>query len=339
MLKVKRIFNPEGDDRPENRALVGGNTTNLMQLNQVRYRWAIPLYRRMLANFWIPEKVDLTTDFASFNKLSPPEQNAYKAVLSFLTFLDSIQTTNLPNISAWITAPEVVLCLTTHAFQEAVHAQSYQYMLETLFEPEERDRLYDLWRENSLLLERNQTIAGHYQAFLDNPTEETFQAALVANYLLEGLYFMNGFYFFYHLGSRNRMLRTMEIIKYIHRDEMTHLALFQHILRELYTPEQLQDTMVRLLESAVAQEIAWSTYIFQGIPGISEASIVQFTHYLADLRLRALNLPPLYNQKKNPYEALEKYSNVSESTVMANFFESTVTEYQMSSTVSGWDEF
>lgn len=56
MLARKRIFNPDGDDRTENRRLVGGNSTNLMQLNGVRYRWAIPLYKRMLSNFWIPDR-------------------------------------------------------------------------------------------------------------------------------------------------------------------------------------------------------------------------------------------------------------------------------------------
>jgi len=339
MLKPKRIFNPQGDDRPESRLLIGGNTTNLMQLNQTRYRWAIPLYRRMLANFWIPEKVDMTTDFASFVKLTPAEQRAYKSVLSFLTFLDSIQTTNIPNLASWITAPEVVLCLTVHAFQEAVHAQSYQYMLETLFEPDERNRLYDLWRDDPILLARNHAIAAHYQTFLDDPTQENFQAALVANYLLEGLYFMNGFYFFYQLGSRNRMLRSMEIIKYIHRDELTHLALFQHIIRELYTPQQLAPVVERLLTEAVAQEISWSQHIFVDIPGITPETIVQFTHYLADRRLQGLGLAPRYGQKKSPYEALDKYAGVgSESTVMGNFFEATVVEYQMSSTISGWEE-
>jgi len=284
--------------------------------------------------------VDMTTDFPSFTKLSPAEQAAYKGVLSFLTFLDSIQTTNIPNISAWVTAPEVVLCLTTHAFQEAIHAQSYQYMLETLFEPLERDRLYDLWREDKVLFERNQTIAAHYQAFLDTPNEDTFLRVLIANYLLEGVYFMNGFYFFYHLGSRNRMLRSMEIIKYIHRDEMTHLMLFQNILRELYTPSQMRRSVDELFQQAVAQEIAWSLHIFKGIPGITEASIVQFTHYLADRRLQGIGLSPIYGVSENPYQALDKYSNIGgESTVMGNFFEATVTEYQMSSTLSGWDAF
>lgn len=47
------IFNPSGDDRVENRSIWFGNTTNLMQLNDVRYSWAIGLYQQMRENFWI----------------------------------------------------------------------------------------------------------------------------------------------------------------------------------------------------------------------------------------------------------------------------------------------
>ena len=41
------------------------------------------------------------------------ERSAYDKILSFLVFLDSIQTANLPNIGAYITANEVNLCLSS----------------------------------------------------------------------------------------------------------------------------------------------------------------------------------------------------------------------------------
>jgi ribonucleoside-diphosphate reductase beta chain len=52
-MTVNPIFNPNGDDRIENRSIWFGNTTNLMQLNDVRYSWAIGLYQQMRENFWI----------------------------------------------------------------------------------------------------------------------------------------------------------------------------------------------------------------------------------------------------------------------------------------------
>ena len=52
----KKLFNPEGDDTLNARKIIKGNSTNLFNLNNVRYQWANQLYRTMMANFWIPEK-------------------------------------------------------------------------------------------------------------------------------------------------------------------------------------------------------------------------------------------------------------------------------------------
>ena len=70
----------------------------------------------------------------------------------------------------------------------------------------------------------------------------------MANYILEGIYFYSGFSFFYALGRQGKMLGTVSEIKYIQRDELTHLALFQGIFREirkenpeLFTPELIEE--------------------------------------------------------------------------------------------------
>ena len=52
-MPITPIFNPTGDDSTENRSIWFGNTTNLMQLNDVRYTWAVGLYQQMRENFWI----------------------------------------------------------------------------------------------------------------------------------------------------------------------------------------------------------------------------------------------------------------------------------------------
>ena len=49
-------------------------------------------------NFWIPEEISLGQDKKDYPKLAPAERAAYDKILSFLVFLDSIQTANLPNI-------------------------------------------------------------------------------------------------------------------------------------------------------------------------------------------------------------------------------------------------
>lgn len=52
-MPTNPIFNPDGNDDVAHRSVWFGETTNLMQLNDVRYSWAVGLYQQMRENFWI----------------------------------------------------------------------------------------------------------------------------------------------------------------------------------------------------------------------------------------------------------------------------------------------
>ena len=333
------LFNPKGDDSLLARELLGGSSTNIFNLNNVKYSWAIKLYKTMLENFWIPEKISLVED--NIDDLTEEERRAFKGSLGFLTFLDSIQTNNISNIADYITAPEVKLALAVHQFQEAIHSQSYAYIFEsTVPSFEERESIYNFWREDKILLERNSYIAGIYQDFLTNQTEENYFRVIVANYILEGLYFYNGFSFFYNLASRKKMIGTSQEIKLINRDELTHIVLFQHILKEIKPKIANADSIIiSMFKEAVKQELTWSNHILKNILGVSESSTENYTKHLANRRLKNIGLAPLFENVSNPYKHLEKIADVqAQATVKGNFFETSVTTYNMSSALSGWDE-
>lgn len=93
-----------------------------------------------------------------FQTLSKEEQRAYKGILSFLIFLDSLQTMNLPNFNEYITAPEINLILSIQAYQEAIHSQSYATILETVVSSEERDEIYYFFKTDAHLRDRNEFI-------------------------------------------------------------------------------------------------------------------------------------------------------------------------------------
>ena len=107
MLKKKPLFNPSGDIDPRLRRMIGGNTTNLNDFNNMKYEWVSQWYRQAMNNFWIPEEINLGRDVKDYRRLSPAERRAYDKILSFLIFLDSIQSANLPQIGSYITANEV----------------------------------------------------------------------------------------------------------------------------------------------------------------------------------------------------------------------------------------
>ncbi|NJK60718.1 MAG: ribonucleoside-diphosphate reductase, partial [Oscillatoriales cyanobacterium SM2_1_8] len=174
MMKPNRIFNPGGNDDVGHRSIWFGDTTNLMQLNDVRYNWAIGLYKQMRENFWVAEKIDITQDVTDYANLTPDERRSFDGILSYLTFLDSIQTCNIPHLKACVTAPEVALCMAEQTSQEALHNQSYQYMIETIIPSDRRDGVYGFWRTDRILKERCEYIASMYQAYVDDPTAENY---------------------------------------------------------------------------------------------------------------------------------------------------------------------
>jgi ribonucleoside-diphosphate reductase beta chain len=342
-LQKKKLFNEEGDRDWGKRRMIGGNTTNLIELNNVKYDWSTKMYRNMMNNFWIPEEIPLSQDAKDYKKLSENERKSYDKIISFLIFLDSLQTSNLPNINEYITAPEVNLCLTVQTFQEAVHSQSYSYILDSVCSADVRDRIYNEWRDDKHLLKRNRFITDLYEQFVESPTQDNLVRTIMANYILEGIYFYSGFSFFYALGRQGKMLGTVSEIKYIQRDELTHLALFQGIFREirkenpeLFTPELIED-LRQMMKTAVDHEITWGQYITKNeIPGLNDEIIDQYIKFLSNERLKKLNLEVLYPEvTDHPMKWVDSFSNMN--GMKTDFFEQKVTNYSKSSNLD-WND-
>lgn len=344
-MEEKKLFNPNGNDSLKTRQIIGGNSTNLFNLNNVKYKWANKLYRLMMENFWIPEKIPLHDDSRYYTEMTEDERKAYDGILSFLVFLDSIQTNNLPNINDFITAPEINLILSIQTYQEAIHSQSYAYIIESIIPAERREVIYDQWREDKILFERNKYIAEIYQNFVDDTSDKNFAKVLIANFLLEGIYFYNGFNFFYDLASRNLMLGTANEIKYINRDELTHCVLFANLIKDIKIekPDFFDDEIIiEMFKTAVEQEIEWSKHIIgDAILGMNEKSIEAYTKYIANKRLREIGMNPIYEGfDKNPYKHLEKIADThGQGDTKGNFLETTVSAYNQSSAIDGWDDF
>ncbi|WP_336786900.1 ribonucleotide-diphosphate reductase subunit beta [Paenibacillus sp. MMO-177] len=335
-LKSTQLFNPDADTSLENRMLIGGETTHMMILSDNKYPWSNKLYQTMMGNFWIPERVTMTVDKQQYVLLSQEEQEAYDKIISFLIFLDSLQTKNLPNINDVVTLPEIGLLLTIQQYQEALHSQSYGYILESVADAKKKASIYKIATSDKFLRTRNQYIVDHYQEFINNQSERGFVKVMMANYLLEGIYFYAGFTFFYNLARNDKMTGTAQQIKYINRDELTHLALFQGMFRELRKerPElftaDLEAELSEMMKQAVEHEIAWGAYaIGDRIQGLSVESITQYIKYLSNYRMKRIGLTPLYPEvTEDPFPWVERFTDFN--GAKTDFFEEEVINYSKS---------
>lgn len=337
-LKRNTLFNPSGDTDLRLRRMIGGNTTNLNDFNNMKYSWVSDWYRQAMNNFWIPEEINLSQDFKDYPRLDKAEHTAYDKILSFLVFLDSLQSNNLPTVSEYITANEVNLCLHIQAFQECIHSQSYSYMLDTICSPEERNDILYQWKTDEHLLNRNKFIGDCYNEFHEKRDKFSLVKTLIANFILEGIYFYSGFMFFYNLSRNGKMSGSAQEIRYINRDENTHLWLFRSIILELkkeepdmFTPDRIK-VYEDMMREGVRQEIAWGQYVIgNDVQGLNEQMVSDYIRYLGNLRWSGLGFGFLYDDNRKEPENMKwvgQYSNAN--MVKTDFFEAKSTAYAKS---------
>jgi len=211
-------------------------------------------------------------------------------------------------------------------------------MLDTICSPEERNEILYQWKDDKHLLDRNTLIGNIYNEFTTSSDKKTFLKVLMANYILEGIYFYSGFMFFYNLSRNGKMPGSAQEIRYINRDENTHLWLFRNIIIELQKeePELFTDENINmikdLLKQGVEQEIEWGKYVIgDNIPGLSSKMVEDYILYLGNLRWSGLGYGTLYeghNEEPEDMKWVGQYSNAN--MVKTDFFEARSTAYAKS---------
>lgn len=335
IVKKKKIYNPESSESLSQRKVFGGNPHGILNFTKAKYTWALKLWDIMEANTWFPKEVDTTDDVRDYNfNLTTAEKRMYDLVWSQLISMDSFQTNNLAdNINPYISAPEINAVLVRQAYEEANHSKSYAVMVEAICE--NTDMIYEMEKHDAILKKKNDYISGVYEELAGEVTEKKLILAMVANQILEGIYFYSGFTAIYALARAGKMLGSAQMIRFIQRDEITHLLLFQNLINtvkserpDLFT-DKISDKIYEMFEKAGELEIEWGKYITNNqIMGFTDDIITQYIHYLVDRRLAAIGLSKKYNAN-HPIKWVEDFAKFNDQK--SNFFESKVTNYSKGS--------
>lgn len=334
-MQRKRIYNPSSNETLGDRKVFDGNPHGILNFTKAKYTWALKLWDLMEANTWFPKEVDTTRDALDYRcNLTTGEKRMYDLVWSQLISMDSFQTNNLTdNINPYITAPEINAVLARQAYEEANHSKSYAVMVEAVCE--NTDLIYEMEKHDKILREKNEFISSIYQELAGDVDENKLLLAMVANQILEGVYFYSGFTAIYALARSGKMLGSAQMIRFIQRDEITHLLLFQNMINsvikerpELFNKNNI-DKIYEMFQKAGELEIKWGKYITQNqIMGFTDDLIEEYIHYLVDQRLVAINLRRIYNAK-HPIKWVDDFSKFNDQK--SNFFESKVTNYSKGS--------
>src|SRR5690625_7599513 len=341
-LTVAKTLNPLNPNKST--GVFGGKSSGILNWNDIAYPHWYKMYKRLVGNYWQADEINMTPDVKQFPELTEKEQDAYLKIIGLLSTLDAPQTRTALLISLYATDPSVQSIMAVIAQQEAVHNESYSYVLSSVVSLDEQNESFELGRKDPVLLKRNSEIVKQYNDFAENPTIENILKTLVYTSLLEGMFFYSGFAFFYNLARHNIMVGTSTMVSYINKNELEHgrciCELFRATLAE--NPEYNNDEFIKWVYGAfrtsVESEIEWSTYVLSDIDGIDLEEMAGYIKYRGNKMLRMLGLEEIYPEHvKNPMKWIRAYVDNFDGT-KTDFFEQTSRQYTKTSDLNGFDD-
>lgn len=317
----------------DERRVIDGPQDKLMQISPAKYREPLDILDKALRDDWKHWHVTLVDDLADFRRLDKKSQKMTQMNLGFLSNLDGIQLGTLANsIGRYITAPEYRMAVTRQAYEEEVHVLTYDRMITSLeMDPVET---YNMFMTDEMLRAKNEHIIRMAEILGTDYSGENFIRGLAANQALEGIYFQMGFKVFYVIHKRGLMGGCAQNIRYIQRDEASHLRIFNSMWRqikierpELYTPEVLRDCK-QILKEAAEMEVSWAKHMIQGgTLGITNEICEGSIKFGANQVSESIGLGKIWPEvTKDPLAWCDAY--LQEHGIETNFFENRVLEYE-----------
>ena len=298
---------------------------DVARYDQVKYPAIEKLVDKQIGFFWRPEEVDVSKDKKDFNELSPHEQHIFTSNLKRQILLDSVQgrapslsflpITSLPEIENWIQ---------TWSFFETIHSRSYTHIIRNVYP--NPSSVFDTMLDVKEIIDCGKDIAKYYDELIDcnnGPTNKmTHKKALwmsmISANALEGIRFYVSFACSWAFAELKKMEGNAKIIKFIARDENTHLAgttmIIKNLLKEdpdfVKISKDMEKETEQLFVDVIEQEKAWANYLFRdgSMIGLNERLLNEYVEWIGCKRMRALGLHCPYTvSKTNPLPWTEKW--------------------------------
>jgi len=330
----------------KDKRLINSTTVDVNQLMPLKYGWAWEHYLNGCANHWMPTEVPMAKDIELWksNTFTEDERLVIMRNLGFFSTAESIVANNIVlSIYKHVTNPECRQYLLRQAFEEAIHTHTFHYIVESL--DLDQGEIFNMYNEvNSIHAKDEFEMKLTKDLLRDDFTTDTvegmqiFVRNLIGFYvILEGIFFYSGFAMILSFHRQNKMTGIGEQFQYILRDETIHLNfgidLINGIKEEnptVWTPE-FQEEMVALIKESVELEIKYAEDCLpKGILGLSAPMFREYAQHIADRRLERIGLPTQYSAN-NPFPWLSETIDLGKEK---NFFETRVTEYQSSASLT-----
>ncbi|MES1258361.1 MAG: ribonucleotide-diphosphate reductase subunit beta [Acidobacteriota bacterium] len=315
-----------------------------LTLRPMKYPVFFEMFRTAIKNTWTVEEVDFSTDVTDLrSRMTPAEQHLIKRLVAFFATGDSIVGNNLVlNLYKHVNSPEARMYLSRQLYEEALHVQFYLTLLDTyVTDPQERadafaavEMIPSIQKKAQFCFKWMDSIQDLSEIRTDDERRAFLLNVVCFAACIEGLFFFAAFAYVYYLRSRGLLQGLATGTSWVFRDESAHIEFALEVISTTRRerPDLFDDAFGRrvteMIREAVDCELTFAEDTLSlGVSGLSPGQMREYLQYIADRRLEALQLEPVFGSR-NPFGFME-LQDVQELT---NFFERRVSAYQVAVT-------
>ena len=334
--KGMTVFNKNQVDTKK-QPMFFGQPLGVQRYDEYKYPVFDKLTQQQLGYFWRPEEVSLQKDRSDYQTLTPEQKHIFTSNLKYQIMLDSVQGRG-PGMAfiPYCSLPELEACMTVWEFMEMIHSRSYTYIIKNVYS--NPGDVFDTILDDENVMSRASSVTASYDDFIEHAHDydtgsmwdlardghttglydrkelkrKLYRAIANVN-ILEGIRFYVSFACSFAFGENKLMEGSAKILSLIARDESQHLVITQNILKkwaegddpemqEIATEEK--DQVQHMFMKTVDEEKAWANYLFKegSMIGLNEKLLHQYVEWIANRRMRAIGLKPVYDipARNNP---------------------------------------
>lgn len=301
-----------------------------------RYPWAYEFWKKQQQVHWLPEEIPLGEDCKDWaSKLNDRERNLLTQIFRFFTQSDVEVNDNYMERYARVFKPtEVKMMLAAFSNMETIHIAAYALLLETIGMP---DSEFTAFLDYKALRDKHD----YMQQFGVETNADIARTLAMFGGFTEGLQLFASFAMLMNFPRHNKMKGMGQIISWSVRDESLHcegmIKVYHAFNAETgAVTKAVADDIVDCCKTVVGLEDKFIDLAFEAgeVQGMTPEDIKAYIRFIADWRLRQLNLPEVYGGlKENPLPWLQSMLSGVEH---ANFFEARATEYSKAATQGKW---
>jgi ribonucleoside-diphosphate reductase beta chain len=300
-----------------------------------RYPWAYDFWKTQQQVHWMPEEIPLGEDCKDWaTKLNDAERNLLTQIFRFFTQSDIEVNDNYMERYARVFKPtEVKMMLSAFSNMETIHIAAYALLLETIGMPESE---FAAFLDYQAMRDKHDYMN---QFGVETDADIARTVAMFGGFT-EGLQLFASFAMLMNFPRFNKMKGMGQIVSWSVRDESLHcegmVKLYHAFNKETgCVTKAVADDIVDCCKTVVGMEDKFIDLAFEMGPvqGMTPDDIKRYIRYIADWRLKQLELPAVYGIAQNPLPWLQVLLSGVEH---ANFFEARSTEYSKAATQGQW---